>query len=222
MDEQLRISLWIVSGGGLGAVLGGAFGGLAGMLHARSGHSAGTGFGRRVAATFARTAEHETSFSRHGAIAGAADGVLFLGTIGALLGALVGSVGKLDPRWLGMAALGSILLVGAAAFFGILAYALARNGMRAAFYVFGGGLLGSFLVAQFLGANLSPVGTLIGFVVGLALSFVTRRSTPRFPLPDVDEDAPFLRSDAPTTITGAPHARQDIDSFRQPDPFEEL
>src|SRR6185437_3806204 len=221
MDERLRISLWIVSGGGLGGVLGGAFGGLAGMLHARSGHSAGTGFGRRVAAAFARTAEREPSPSRRGAITGAADGVLFLGILGTLLGALVASVGNADPRWLGVAAMGSVLLVGAAAFFGILAYALARNGMRAVFYVFGGGLLGSLLIAQFWGANLSPFGALMGFLVGLTLSFLTRRYTPRFQPPDVDETAPFLRSDDETNITGSPHLRPDYDSFRQPDPFEE-
>src|SRR5262249_35647920 len=57
MDERLWISLWIVSGGGLGSVLGGLFGGLAGALYAQSGGAAGTGFGRRVADTFARAEE---------------------------------------------------------------------------------------------------------------------------------------------------------------------
>ncbi len=221
MDERLRISVWIVSGGGLGVVLGGAFGGLAGMLHARSGHSAGTGFGRRVADAFARTAERKPSLLRYGAITGAADGVLFLGLLGAVLGALVASVGNADPRWLGLAALGSVLLVLAAAFFGVLGYALAHNGIRAVFYVFGGGLVGSFLVGEFFGAYFCPLGALFGFLVGLILSFLTRRYAPTFHPPDVDEGAAPLRSDGPTDITESPHFHRDIESFRKPDPFAE-
>jgi len=221
MDERLRISLWIVSGGGLGVVLGGAFGGLAGMLHARSGHSAGTGFGRRVADAFARTAEREPSPIRHGAITGAADGVLFLGLSGLLAGAFVAIVADADARWLIFAALSSALLVGGASLFGVIGYGLARNGVGSVVYVFAGGLLGSLIAGKLLGANLCLVGTVPGLLAGLALSFVARLYAPAFRPPQVGKAAPRLRSDAETHITGSPHPRQDNDSFRQPDPFAE-
>src|SRR5262245_23579821 len=105
MDERLRISLWMVSGGGFGAVLGGVFGGLAGALYAQSGGAAGTGFGRRVADAFARAAGRGLSPVRQAAITGAADGFVFLGIVGTLAGVLMATVGRADPRWLDVAAL---------------------------------------------------------------------------------------------------------------------
>ena len=81
MDERVRISLWVVSGGGLGAILGGAFGGLTGALYAQSGRVAGTGLGRRVADALAGAGERQASAVQHGAITGAADGFLFLGIV---------------------------------------------------------------------------------------------------------------------------------------------
>ena len=188
MDERLRISVWLVSGGGLGAVLGGAFGALTGALYAQHGGSAGTRFGRGVADAFARAAEEEPSAVRRAAITGAADGVLFLGIIGTLTGVGVAIIGHAPLRWLGAAALGSAFLVGAAAFFGILAYVMAHNGVRAVVYVFAGGLFGSSVARVLLGADRCLLGTIPGLVLGLALGFVARRDAPTFRPPHADEE----------------------------------
>jgi hypothetical protein len=211
MDERLRISLWIVSGGGLGAVLGGGFGALTGALYAQHGGSAGTRFGRGVADAFARAAEEEPSSVRQAAIIGAADGVLFLGIVGTLTGAGVAILGNANLRWLVVVALGSASLVGGAAFFGVLAYAMARNGVWAVVYVFAGGLLGSSIAGVLLGADRCLLGTLPGLVLGLALGFVIRRYAPIFRPPRIGESASRLRSDGETDIMGKPHARPDKD-----------
>ena len=216
MDERLRLCLWMVSGGGLGAVLGGAFGALTGALYAQSGGAAGTGFGRRVADAFARTAEKEVSPVRRAAITGAADGFLFLGIVGMLAGVLAATVGHADPRWLGMAALGSALLVGTAAFFGVLAYGMARNGVWAVIWVFAGGLLGSFLAGILLGADRCLLGTIPGLLAGLICSFVRGTYAPTFRSPKIGKPVPRLRSDAQTDITGPPHRHSDGDAFRKP------
>jgi hypothetical protein len=188
MDERLRISLWIVSGGGLGAVLGGAFGALTGALYSQHGGSAGTRFGRTVADAFARVAEEELSPVRQAAITGAADGVLFLGIVGTLAGAGVAIVGNVSLRWLGIAALACASLVGAAAFFGVFAYAMTRNGVWAVVYVFAGGLFGSSVAGVLLGADRCLLGTVPGLVVGLALAFAARRVAPTFRPPRAGEE----------------------------------
>ena len=221
MDERLRISLWMVSGGGLGCVLGGVFGGLAGALYAQSGGAAGTGFGRRVADTFARAQGRGLSPIRQAAITGAADGFVFLGIVGTLAGVLAATVGRADPRWLDVAALGSALLVGGAAFFGVLAYGMARNGVRSVLYIFAGGLLGSFLAGILLGADNCLLGTIPGLFAGLMLSLVGGRYAPTFRSPRVEKAVPRLRSNHETDITGPPRRRPDANAFRKPDATEE-
>jgi hypothetical protein len=206
MDEQMRIALWMVSGGGLGAILGGAFGALTAALYWQHGGSAGTGFGRRVADAFARTAEDEPSPFRRAILTGAADGFLFLGVVGLLTGTAIASTGA-APQALVPAAVGSALLVGAAAFFGTLAYAITRLGLWAILLLFAGGLLGSFIAGVLLGADRCLLGTLPGLVLGLALAFTTRRYAPSFRPPRV----------GPTP----PRNRLDADSIHKPDSFEE-
>ncbi len=221
MDERLRIGLWIVSGAGGGSLLGGAFGALTGALFAQSGRMAGTRLGRQVVEAFVRTGERELSPVAQGAVVGAADGVLFLGTLGLVGGALLGLGGREVGELLVPAALGSLLLVGAAAFFGVLAYGMTRHGMRAVLLVFVAGLLGSFVAGVLLGADRCLLGTIPGLAVGLVLSFVTRRYTPAFRPPRVREAAPRRRADARTDITGTPPPHPDTDFFRPTDSFEE-
>jgi hypothetical protein len=222
MDERLRICLWMISGGGLGAVLGGAFGALTGALYAQSGGAAGTGFGRRVADSFARTAEEEVSPVRRAALIGAADGFLFLGIVGALAGVLLATVGHADPLQLGTVALGSTLLVGMAAFFGVLAYGMARNGVWAVLWVFAGGLLGSFLAGVLLGADNCLVGTIPGLLSGLIFSLARGLYAPTFRSPRIGKPAARLRADTETDITGRPPHRPGDDTFRKPDAGDEI
>jgi hypothetical protein len=218
MDERVRISLWVLCGGGLGAILGGAFGALTGALYAQSGRAAGTGLGRRVADVFTRAGERPASAVQHAALTGAADGFLFLGIMGALTGAGVAIFGAASPRWLAPAALGAALLVGAAAFFGVLAYAMAHNGVRAVLHVFAGGLLGAFLASTLLGADRCLLGAVPGLAAGLTLSFVMRRYAPAFQPPSVGAATPRRRMDSSTDLTRPYHGEQ---SFRRPDDFEE-
>jgi hypothetical protein len=217
MDERLRISLWMVGGGGLGSVLGGVFGALAGALYAKSGGAAGTGFGRRVADAFARAQGRGLSPIQQAAITGTADGFVFLGIVGTLAGVLLATVGRADPRWLEVAALGSALLVGGAAFFGVLAYGMARNGVWAVLYVFAGGLLGSFLAGIVLGADNCLLGTIPGLFAGLMLSLIGGRYAPTFRSPRVGKTVSRLRSNTETDITGPPDRHPDANAFRKPD-----
>jgi hypothetical protein len=222
VDERLRISLWMVSGGGLGTALGGAFGGLAGALYAKHGGAAGTAFGRKVADAFARTAERKPSPIRQAAITGAADGVLFLGIVGTLSGAGVAIIGNAPLRWLGVAALGSASLVGGAAFFGLLAYATTRHSAQEFLGALAGGVVGALLAARLLGSIYGPLGLVPGLLVGKGLAgMLRRRYAPRFHPPRAGKVAPRPPTDAGTDITGAPHSRPDNDSFHKPGLFEE-
>jgi hypothetical protein len=221
MDERLRIFLWMVSGGGLGAVLGGAFGGLTGVLYAQSGGAAGTALGRRVADAFARAGERELSPVRRAAIVGTADGFLFLGVVGIVAGVLVATVGHADPRWLGTAALGSTLLVGSAAFFGVLAYGITRCGVWAVMYASAGGLFGAILASFAMGVDNCLFGAIPGLFAGLMLALVGGRYAPTFRSPRVGKAVPRLRSNIETDITDSPQRRPDVDAFRKPDPSEE-
>jgi hypothetical protein len=101
-----------VGGAGFGALQGGVFGAVSGALHARGGHWAGTRWGRAVADTFTRAAERELSHVQQGTIAGAADGVLFLGSLGILAGFVLGTNEHNDERIAWVVVLGSLFLVG--------------------------------------------------------------------------------------------------------------
>jgi hypothetical protein len=222
MDERLRISVWLVSGGGLGAVLGGAFGALTGALYAQHGGSAGTRFGRGVADAFARAAEEEPSAVRRAAITGAADGVLFLGIVGTLAGAGVAIIGNAPLRWLGVAALGSVALVGAAAFFGLLAYSITSDATHEFLGAFVGCCLGGLLAASLLGSVYGPVGLVPGMYIGKGLArLLRRRYAPKFHPPRAGKVVPRSPTDARTDITGTPPSHPDNDSIRKPGSWDE-
>jgi hypothetical protein len=198
MDERLRICLWMLGCGGIGAVLGGAFGALTGYLYNEGGGAAGTRFGRWVADSFTHTAEQEPSPAWYAVLVGAADGFLFLGVLGLCAGVGVALIGQADPSGLGMAAVGSALFVGLAVFFGTLAYAMTRYGTRALLFILAGGLFGSLIAGSLLGFNDCLFGTLPGFLLGLALTFVTRRYAPTFRPPNMREPVSHSLADSPT------------------------
>jgi hypothetical protein len=222
MDERVRISLWLVGGGGLGALLGGAFGALTGALYWNSGRSAGTRFGHAVADSFARAAGREPSRLRRGAIVGAADGVLFLGALGILAGGL-GAAGPSggSVRWLASVMLTGLLLVIGGVFFGLLAYALVRNGTWAVVAMFAGGVLGAVGSIGLLGPDYFLLGVLPGLFAGLLFSFRVRRWAPTFRPPWLGARAPRSRPDADTDITGPPRRSEGPDSIRKAEPEEE-
>lgn len=224
MDERLWICLWMIGGGGLGAVLGGAFGALTAVLYAQSGGAAGTRLARRIVENFVETSERQFSATGRAALIGAVDGFLFLGLLGLVGGAMMGVSGRATSELLLPFAVGSVLLVGGAAFFGGLAYSLARNGLwvRVILSVFAGGSLGSFLAGIFLGADNCLLGTILGLLVGLMVSFIRRLYTPTFRSPQVGKPSLRQRSDTDTDITGSPHFRpgsdaSSSDALRKPD-----
>ncbi len=200
MDERMRISLWVVSGGGFGVVMGGAFGGLTGALFARSGRAAGTDFGRRVADAFASAGEREPSLIRRGALTGAADGVLFLGILGLVGGALLGAGGLPTEELLWPAVMTGSSLIAGAAFFGVLAYAMSRGG-----WTFGsvliGALLGSVIGSVLLGPDRLILGVVPGLLAGLVLPSLIPRYGPAFHPPRAGKAARRRRADATTDIT---------------------
>jgi hypothetical protein len=221
VDERLRLSLWLVGGAGFGAFVGGVFGAVSGALHARGGYWAGTRLGRAVADAFTRTAERELSHVQQGTIAGAADGILFLGSLGIVAGFVLGTNARNGEQVFWVITLGSLFLVGGAVFFGGLAYALTNRDTWTFASVLGGGLLGAFLAALTLGADRLILGVVPGLFAGLLLSFTLRRYAPTFRSPQVGKVTPRLRADSETDVTQPPHPHRDNDGFQKRDPFED-
>jgi hypothetical protein len=166
MDAKLQTFLCLAGGGGFFAVLGGLFGAVAGALYWRSGRAAGTTFGLSVARAFDRVSDKELSPGVRGAITGAADGILFLGTLGLVAGGFVAYGGWVDPSWLGRAAGLALALVAAAMLFGLLAYAMVRAGVRVLAPAAGCGLLGAVSGAWLSGVWGLMVGLIVGVLVG--------------------------------------------------------
>jgi hypothetical protein len=178
MDEKLYAFLCLAGGGGFFAVLGGVFGAVAGAMYWRRGRASGTAFGLGVARTFDRVSERELSPVVRGAVSGAADGVLFLGTLGILAGAFVAYGGWVETRWLGTIAWLSLFVVGAALFFGSLAYSLVGAGVRGLAPASGCGLLGAIGGAWLGGVSGLMVGLIAGIQAGAVIGLLRRRGPP--------------------------------------------
>lgn len=175
MDEKLYAFLCLAGGGAFFAVLGGVFGAVAGALYWRGGGASGTGFGLAVARTFDRVSERELSPVVRGAVSGAADGVLFLGTLGILGGAFVAYGRWVEPRWLGTIAWLSLFLVGTALFFGSLAYSMVGAGVRGLAPASGCGLLGAIGGAWLAGVSGLMFGLIAGILAGTVVGSLRRR-----------------------------------------------
>jgi hypothetical protein len=99
---------------------------------------------------------------------GAADGLVFLGTVGTITGYFI--AGRQPGQWsrLSPALLAVLLLAGAAVFFGALACAIVHAGIRAIAAIFAAGMVGA--VTGLLVGNLD--GLLLGAIGGAALGTV--------------------------------------------------
>jgi hypothetical protein len=165
MDEQERVFVWVLCSGAFFALLGGAFGAVAGALSWENGQAAGTRLGLAVARAFAQAAEQDFSPRKKGAIIGGADGFVFLGLAGTAIGAAAALSGRAEAKVLGPVALAAVLLIGGALAFGLLAYGLLHAGTWAVVSLFVGGMLGALL-----GVSLGDLdGLLIGTVAGVFL-----------------------------------------------------
>jgi len=188
MDEIGRNMACIVGCGGFGAALGAAFGAVTGAVYWGGGRAAGTAVGLRVAAAF-EEAGSELSRRQRGALVGATDGFLFLGFVGTALGLTFAYTGGPDAALLVPLAVGGVLLAVAAVVFGVLAYAVVRNGVWAVIGLFLGGIAGAFTAALLLGADRLLWGVVPGLIAGTAASFLLPKYEPRFRAPGVASDA---------------------------------
>jgi hypothetical protein len=200
MDERLALALFTAAGTAAGMVLGGLLGALTGALHWASGRAAGTRFGLAVADAFTRAAGQELSRGLRGAIVGAADGVLFLGIVGTLVGFFLAR-GHIEEQNLWPIAWVALFLLGLAVFFGMLAYTLVRNGSWAILCVSVGGVVGTGCVLTTLGPSFFLLGLLPGLLAGMVLSFVGRRYAPEFRSPRVGHPTPRRGRDSGSDVT---------------------
>jgi hypothetical protein len=180
MDDRLRLFLFLLAHAGSMAVLGAVFGAVVGAWYYRSGKAAGTYFGLSVARAFARVSEREFSRGTLGAIIGAVDGLIFLGMIGMVIGAIQAYQGE-ELKILGPVLLVAALMAGAV-YFGVIARGLIRAPGRTATASLVGGAIG-FLVAVGLDGRredllaVSLFGGLLGAFIG-ALGTPRRRHKP--------------------------------------------
>lgn len=174
MDERVRTFAWVLAGTGFFGLLGAAFGALAGLISWRNGRPTGTAAGLAVARAFARAAGREFPPGRSGALAGGADGLLFLGVLGAVLGLVAAAKGRAGWAVLGPAAFGGLSLVGGAVFFGLHAYWIVRGGACAVAAVFLGGMLGAFAGALAARGNGLIIGAVAGMFAGTVLGVMLR------------------------------------------------
>jgi hypothetical protein len=180
MDETWRHMAWIVGSGGFGAALGAVFGAVTGAVYWGSGGAAGTAMGHRVAAAFENAGGREMSARTRGTLVGATDGFLFLGPLGTAAGVVFAYVGRPEDAVLIALAVGGVLLAAGAAGFGVLAYAMVRNGVWAVIGMFVGGLGGAFVVAAVWGVAYVFLGLVPGMLAGTLASFALRKYEPRF------------------------------------------
>ena len=172
MDDSLRIFLWTLGGALSFALLGALFGGLAGWLSWRHGSATGSVVGRKVAEALARLRDGGLTADQRAAAVGAADGALFLGLVGTLIGLVAGRRGEDPAAWLLPVFAAVVLLVGGAALFGTLAYGLVRMQRRAVLGVSLGGMAGGLFAALAVGVLHIVPGVAAGILVGALVSLL--------------------------------------------------
>jgi hypothetical protein len=185
MDERFRIFFCILGGAAGFGLIGAAFGGLARALFHASGKASGTAVGAAAVRGLEHLRGEDLSAPARARVSGAADGAVFLGALGGLLGAYAGYQGPEEMPLLLYALLGAAALALAAALFGVTGYLMAGTGVRVVVLLFVGGICGALAGALAEGPDGLLLGTLAGAFLGIAVSVWTR---PR--PPDEDEPAP--------------------------------
>ncbi len=176
MDDRLHLFLWTLAGAFAFALVGGLFGALAGWMCWRNGSASGSIAGRRLADALARLLPREPSALRKAALIGAADGALFLGLVGTLIGLVAAQTGAAPADWLVPAFLVLLPLTAAATLFGLLAYGLEGLRVQAVLSVFVGGMGGALLTAGYAGAAHAVPGAVAGIFLGALTSYFLPRS----------------------------------------------
>jgi hypothetical protein len=185
MDERFRIFFCILGGAAGFGLIGAVFGGLARVLFHASGKTSGSGIGTAAVRGLEYLRDAEVSERARALVSGAADGAVFLGVAGGLLGAYAGYQG---PEWTPLlldALLGAAVLAVAAVLFGISGCLMAGTGVRVVGLLSAGGVLGALVGFLAAGSDGLVAGTLAGAFLGIVLS-VWAQPRP----PDEDEPAP--------------------------------
>lgn len=202
MDDRLRIVIWLLGSGAALALLGAAFGAVVGYFHWQGGGGAGTTFGLTVVRAFERAAGKDFPPVRKGVIIGAADGFLFLGVLGLLLGGIQAYRGAPAGELLGPAAAVGGLMAGAVVF-GILAYSLLRAGMWAVAALCAGALLAGLSGALLAGPTGLIIGLSLGGVTGALLASWSQGYKPTFTPPRMQPPPPPAPPSS-TDVTSGP------------------
>jgi hypothetical protein len=172
MSDQQIMFLWVLLSGAFGAALGAAFGAIVGAITWLNGRAAGTFLGLSLARAYERAAERELTPGKKGALIGGADGAVFLGVIGVLVGALIAWHIPDPGAVLAPTAAAVTVLVAIGSLFGFMALALLRSGTRAVVPLFFGAMVGAG-VGLFLGrTNGLFAGLVLGLVAGTAFAFL--------------------------------------------------
>jgi hypothetical protein len=213
MDEGLWTFVLALGCGAFAALLGAAFGAVAGLVYWREGKASGTKLGHGVAQALERAGGRELSPGGRGALVGAVDGFVFLGVVGTVVGVLVARAGHGSGAELGPAAVAAVLLASLATGLGLLAYGLVRAGVwalaAACLGAFVGGALGRAL-GDWVGLLAGCVG---GFLLGNVGALLVARYAPRFTAPSLDDLPRRHRVGDPTDVQGG----ESRDAFGPPD-----
>ena len=177
MNESFLVFAWTLGGLIAFGLIGAIFGGVAGWLHWRSGHAGGTVLAHKIAGALSHLTEEGMSRTQRGTVIGCVDGALFLGSFGLLVGLLAGLRGDAPREWLLPLFEITLLLMGLAFSFGMLALGIVRLGLRAVVPLSVGGMSGAVLAGRWAGvAHVAP-GAVAGLALGvLAALFLQRLS----------------------------------------------
>jgi hypothetical protein len=165
MDDSLILFAWTLGGTVAFGLLGALFGGLVGWLHWRHGAS-GTLLARKLADALAQLVEQELSQAQRAALVGAADGMLFLGMAGLLIGLIAGWQGQAPDAWRVPIFLVTLSLAGGALVFGFLALGIVHLRFRAVLGAFTGGIVAALLAAFEFGVVQIIPGAVLGMILG--------------------------------------------------------
>jgi hypothetical protein len=185
MDERIRIFFCILGGAVGFGVIGAVFGGFARALFHASGKASGTAVGAAAVSGLEYLRGDELSDLARARVSGAADGAVFLGVLGGLLGAYAGYQGPEETPLVLYALLGAAVLAVGAVLFGVTGYLMEGTGVRVVVLLFVGGICGALIGALAEGPDGLILGTLAGAFLGIAVSAWGR---PR--PPDEEEPAP--------------------------------
>lgn len=175
MNAELHAVTWTVGGAASFSLIGGLFGALAGGLSWRNGNATGSFIGTRLARAIQRVVERDLTPTQKGIIVGAADGAVFLGIVGILVGLIAHFSGEEPSRWLWPTFLLVMALLSGAVLFGLLAYGILHLKVHSIFTISVGGLIGGSITALNMGAEHIVPGAVAGMIVGSLLYYLISR-----------------------------------------------